>query len=116
FSDIHDNSLMLALTRALPKKFRSTNIQMLSGEEEARIEECFRHENLWLLKTYCSETDVDRIYRTYFTPQKAEARYSSMSDIDLIYRCLGTILGLIAFSGDQYTTDENKLARQSYSL
>ena len=42
FSDIHDNSLMLALTRALPKKFRSTNIQMLSAEEEARIEECFR--------------------------------------------------------------------------
>ena len=116
FSDIHDNSLMLALTRALPKKFRSTNIQMLSAEEEARIEECFRHENLWLLKTYCSGTDVDRIYRTYFTPQKAEARYSDMTDVDLIYRCLGTILELIAFSGDQYTTDENKLARQSYSL
>jgi hypothetical protein len=101
FSDVHDNSLMLALTRALPKKFRSTNIQMLSAEEEARIEECFRHENLWLLKTYCSGTDVDRIYRTYFTPQKAEARYSDMSDVDLTFRCLGTILELIAFSGDQ---------------
>ena len=101
FSDVHDNSLMLALTRALPKKFRSTNIQMLSAEEEARIEECFRHENLWLLKTYCSGTDVDRIYRTYFTPQKAEARYSDMTDVDLTYRCLGTILELIAFSGDQ---------------
>ena len=49
FSDIHDNSLTLALTRALPKKFRSTNIQMLSAEEEARIKvkECFRDENLW---------------------------------------------------------------------
>jgi hypothetical protein len=107
FSDVHDNSLMLALTRALPKKFRSTNIQMLSAEEEARIEECFRHENLWLLKTYCSGTDVDRIYRTYFTPQKAEARYSDMSDVDLTFRCLGTILELIAFSGDQARAGES---------
>jgi hypothetical protein len=107
FSDVHDNSLMLALTRALPKKFRSTNIQMLSAEEEARIEECFRHENLWLLKTYCSGTDVDRIYRTYFTPQKAEARYSDMTDVDLTYRCLGTILELIAFSGDQVRAGES---------
>ena len=107
FSDVHDNSLMLALTRALPKKFRSTNIQMLSAEEEARIEECFRHENLWLLKTYCSGIDVDRIYRTYFTPQKAEARYSDMTDVDLTYRCLGTILELIAFSGDQSRPGES---------
>jgi len=29
FSDVHDNRLTLALTRALSKKFRSTNIQML---------------------------------------------------------------------------------------
>ena len=107
FSDVHDNSLMLALTRALPKKFRSTNIQMLSAEEEARIEERFRHENLWLLKTYCSGTDVDRIYRTYFTPQKAEVRYSDMTDVDLTYRCLGTILELIAFSGDQVRASES---------
>jgi len=107
FSDVHDNSLMLALTRALPKKFRSANIQMLSAEEEARIEECFRHENLWLLKTYCSGTDVDSIYRTYFTPQKAEARYSDMTDVDLTYRCLGTILELIAFSGDQVRAGES---------
>ena len=107
FSDVHDNSLMLALTRALPKKFRSTNIQMLSAEEEARIEECFRQENLWLLKTYCSGTDMDRIYRTYFTPQKAEARYSDMTDVDLTYRCLGTILEVIAFSGDQVRADES---------
>jgi hypothetical protein len=107
FSDVHDNSLMLALTRALPKKFRSTNIQMLSAEEEARIEECFRHENLWLLKTYCSGTDVDRIYRTYFTPQKAEARYSDMSDVDLTFRCLGTILELIALNGDQARAGES---------
>jgi len=108
FSDVHDNSLMLALTRALPKKFRSTNIQMLSAEEEARIEECFRHENLWLLKTYFSGNDVDRIYRTYFTPQKVEARYSDMTDVDLTYRCLGTILELIAFSGDQVRAGESE--------
>jgi hypothetical protein len=44
---------MLSLTRTLSKKFRSTNIQMLSAEQETRIEECFRDENLWLLNTYC---------------------------------------------------------------
>ncbi|HKS03825.1 MAG TPA: hypothetical protein VJR49_00595, partial [Chthoniobacterales bacterium] len=55
FSDVHDNRLMLALTRALPKEFRSTNIEMLSAEQEARIEECFRDENRWLLNTYCSD-------------------------------------------------------------
>lgn len=45
FSDVHDNSLTLPLTRVLSKKFRSTNIQMLSAEQEASIEECFRDEN-----------------------------------------------------------------------
>jgi hypothetical protein len=115
FSDVHDNSLMLALTQALPKKFRSTNIQMLSPEQEVRIEECFRDENLWLLKTYCSGTDVDRIYRTYFTPRKAELRYSDMSDIDLIYRCLGIILESIAFSGGDAPADDNKIRTQNVS-
>jgi len=106
FTDVHDNRLTLALTQALSKKFRSTNIQMLSPEQEARIEECFRDENRWLLNTYCSGTDVDRIYRTHFTPRKADGRYSDMTDIDLIYRCLGIILESIAFSGDQTTLDD----------
>ena len=101
FSDIHDNKLMKGLMRALPEKFQSTNIQMLSREEEARIEESFRDENLWLLNTHGNGIDVDRIYRTYFMPQEAEARYSSMTDLDLIYRCLGIILESIAASSDQ---------------
>jgi hypothetical protein len=109
FCDIHDNSLTLALTRALSKKFRSTNIQMLSPEEEARIEECFRDENLWLLKTYCSGIDVDRIYHTNFTPRQAEVRYSNMSEIDLIYRCLGIILESVAFSSCQVTEDDSRI-------
>jgi hypothetical protein len=107
FSDVHDNSLTLALTRALSKKFRSTNVQMLSAEEQARIEECFRAENLWLLKTFCEAMDVDCIYRTYFTPRKAEATYSNMSDIDLIYRCLGIVLESIAFSGGEVDADHS---------
>jgi hypothetical protein len=101
FSDLHDNRLMLGLTRMLSKKFRSTNIQMLSAQQEARIEECFRDENLWLLNTYCSGANVDRIYRTHFAPRKADARYSDMTDTDLIYRCLGIILESIAFGGGQ---------------
>jgi hypothetical protein len=101
FSDIHDNKLMKGLMRALPPKSQSTNIQMLSPEEETRIEESFRDENLWLLNTYCTGIEVDRIYRTYFMPREAEVRYSSMSDLDLIYRCLGIILESIAASGDQ---------------
>jgi hypothetical protein len=101
FSGIHDNKLMKGLMRALPAKFQSTNIQMLSPEEEARIEESFCDENLWLLNTYGNGIDVDRIYRTYFMPQEAEARYSSMTDLDLIYRCLGIILESIAASSDQ---------------
>ena len=115
FSDIHDNSLTLALTRVLPKKFRSTNIQMLSAEQQARIEEAFRDENIWLLNTLCSGMDVDRIYRTYFTPRKAEARYSNMSDIDLIYRCLGIILESIAFSGGDASADHSKIRTPNVS-
>jgi hypothetical protein len=109
FSGVHDNSLTLALTRALSKKFRSKNIQMLSPEQQAKIEECFRDENLRLLKTYCGEIDVDRIYRAYFMPQEAEARYSSMGDIDLIYRCLGIILESIASNDDQIRAGETKI-------
>jgi hypothetical protein len=109
FSGVHDNDLTLALTRALSKKFRSTNIQMLSLEEEARIEKCFRDENLWLLNTYCSGIDVDHIYRAHFTPRDGEIRYSSMGEIDLIYRCLGIILESIAFSGGQVTADDSRI-------
>jgi hypothetical protein len=108
FADVHDNSLTLPLTRALSKKFRSTNIQMLSAEQEARIEECFRDENRWLLNTYCSDADVDRIYRMHFMPSKAETRYSDMTESELIYRCLGIILESIASSGGQSDRGKNK--------
>jgi hypothetical protein len=112
FSDIHDNSLTLALTQALPKKFRSTNVEMLSAEQEARIEECFRDENRWLLNTYCSGVDVDRIYRNHFMPRKAEARYCDMTDTDLIYRCLGVILESIAFSDGASSGKGSRGSRQ----
>jgi hypothetical protein len=111
FSGVHDNKLMEALTCALSKGFRSTNIEMLSPEQDAQIEECFRDENLWLLNTYCSGIDVNRIYRTYFTPQEAQSRYSSMNEIDLIYRCLGIILESIAMNGDQATLDESRIPK-----
>jgi hypothetical protein len=112
FSDVHDNRLMLALTRALPKEFRSTNIEMLSSEQETRIEECFRDENRWLLNTYCSDADVDRIYRTHFMPRKADVRYSNMTESELIYRCLGIILESIAFGGGQNERGKNKNQRR----
>ena len=108
FSDVHDNRLMLALTRALPKEFRSTNIEMLSPDQETRIEECFRDENRWLLNTYCSDAEMDRIYRTHFMPRKVDARYSDLTESDLIYRCLGIILESIAFSGGQPDRSKNK--------
>jgi len=107
FSGIHDNRLTKALSLALAEKFQSTNIQMLSFEEEARIEERFRDENLWLLKTYCSALDVDHIYHTYFRPREATVTYSSMGEIDLIYRCLGIVLESIA-------GDTTKLTAQSH--
>jgi hypothetical protein len=110
FSGVHDNTLTLALTRALSKKFRSKNIQMLSPEQEARIEECFRDENLWLLKTYCHGVDVDRVYRAYFMPCDAGVRYSNMSEIELIYRCLGIILESIAFGSANVATAEDEIA------
>jgi hypothetical protein len=96
FSNVHDDELMKCLAAILPERFQSTNIQMLSREEETRIEEFFRDENLWLLNTYCSGMEVDRIYRAYFLPRESEARYSDVAEIDLIYRCLGVILELIA--------------------
>jgi len=108
FSDVHDNSLTLPLTRALSKKFRSTNIQMLSAEQEARIEECFRDENRWLLNTYCNDADMDRIYRMHFMPSKADTRYSDMTESELIYRCLGILLESIASSGGQSDRGKNK--------
>jgi hypothetical protein len=108
FSDVHDNSLTLPLARALSKKFRSTNIQMLSAEQEARIEECFRDENRWLLNAYCSDADVDRIYGMHFMPRTADARYPDMTESELIYRCLGIILESIASSGGQSDRGKNK--------
>ena len=37
----------------------------------------------------------------HFMPCKADARYSDMTEYELIYRCLGIILESIAFSGGQ---------------
>jgi len=108
FSDVHDNRLMLALTRALPKEFRSTNIEMLSADQEGRIEECFRDENRWLLNTYCTDAELDGIYRMHFMPRRAHTRYSDMTESELIYRCLGIILESIAFSGGQPERGKNK--------
>jgi hypothetical protein len=113
FSGVHDNKLMKGLMRALPTKFQATNIQMLSREEEARIEEFFRDENHWLLNTYCSGIDADHVYQTYFTPQEAESRYSSMTDLDLIYRCLGIILEAIAVSSDQVASGDSRASKTS---
>jgi hypothetical protein len=111
FSDVHDNRLMLALTRTLSKEFRSTNIEMLSAEQEAAIEACFRNENRRLLDTCCgTEADVDRIYHTHFMPSNAGARYSDMTESELIYRCLGIILQSVAFSGRH--ADNGKKANQ----
>jgi hypothetical protein len=107
FSGVHDNQLMRALRSTLSKKFRSTNIRMLSSEQEARIEECFREENLWLLKRFCTGIDVNHIYRTYFTPQAVDARYSSMNELDLIYRCLGIILKSIAIRNDAAASNDS---------
>ena len=112
FSDVHDNRLMLALTRALPKEFRSTNIEMLSADEEARIEKCFREENRCLLNTYCGDADMDRIYRMHFMPGNADARYSDMTESELIYRCLGIILESIAFSSAQAERNKGKNQRR----
>jgi hypothetical protein len=114
-SSVHDNELMTGLMRILPEKFQSTNIQMLSREEETLIEEFFRDENLCLLKTYCSGIDVDRIYRNYFSPREAETRYSDVTDIDLVYRCLGIILESIAFTGGQAAGDDNRTSRPTPS-
>ena len=108
FSDVHDNRLMLALTRTLPKEFRSTNIEMLSAEQETKIEESFRDENKWLLNTFCSDADADRIYRIHFMPHEVDARYSDMTGSELIHRCLGIILESIASSGGQSDRGKNK--------
>jgi len=105
--------LMKGLRRTLPAKFQSANIRMLSPPDEARIEEFYRDENLWLLNTYGSGIDVDRIYRTHFMPREAEARYSSMTDLDLIYRCLGIILESIAASGDPVASGDSKPLKAS---
>ena len=96
FSGIHDNRLRRGLRVKLAKKFQSANIRMLSREQEARIEEYFRDENLWLLKTYGGDIDVEKIYYKYFIPPEADVRYSDLSEFDLIYRCLGIILEAIA--------------------
>ena len=115
FSDVHDNRLMLALTRALPKEFRSTNIEMLSAEQEARIEECFRDENRSLLDSYCSDADVDRIYRMHFAPSTADARYSDMTESQLIYRCLGIILESMASRDGETDAGESRSSSRSRS-
>ena len=104
---------MLGLTRTLPKEFRSTKIEMLSAEQEGKDRRMFPRRNQWLLNTYCSDADVDGIYRMHFMPRKAHARYSDMTESELIYRCLEIILESIASSGGQ--SDRRKNRNQGHS-
>ena len=60
---------MEGLMCALQEKLQSTYIQMLSSEEKARIEESLRRKSLAVEHVW-QRIDVDRIYRTYFMPQK----------------------------------------------
>jgi len=92
FTGIHDNRVRQGLRQALAKRFQTANIRMLSSEQEAKIEEFFREENLWLLKHYGEEIDVDEIYRRHFLAPKAGVRYSDVTEMDVIYRCLGIML------------------------
>jgi hypothetical protein len=96
FSGIHDNRVRQGLRQALAKRFQTANIRMLSNEQEAKIEQFFRDENLWLLKHYGEEIDVDEVYHRYFIPPKAGVRYSDVGEMDLIYRCLGIMLETLA--------------------
>jgi len=95
FSGVHDNQLSRALRRALPKKFQSSNIRMLTAEAETRIEEFFREENRWLLQTFGAGAEVARIYDSHFMPRSAAMRYPDLGELDVIYRCLGIVLQLV---------------------
>ena len=88
FAGIHDNRVRQGLRQALAKRFLTANIRMLSTEQEAKIEEFFREENLWLLQHYGEDIDIDQVYRAHFVPPKAGTRYSDVGEMDLIYRCL----------------------------
>jgi hypothetical protein len=101
FTGKHDNLMRKGLRQALSRKFQTANIRMLSSEQEAKIEEFFREENLWLLKHYGEEIDVDQVYRRYFIPPEAGMRYSDVNEFDLIYRCLGIILDTIGSRRNQ---------------
>jgi hypothetical protein len=54
-----------------------------------------------------------KTYHLAILSAEAEARYSNMSETDLIYRCLGIILESIAFTGDQVRADESKIPAPS---
>jgi hypothetical protein len=101
FSGIHDNRVRQGLRQALAKRFQTANIRMLSTEQETKIEEFFRDENLWLLKHYGDEIDVDQAYHAYFIPPKAGQRYSDVGEMDVIYRCLGIMLEALAVRRQQ---------------
>ena len=96
FTGIHDNRVRQGLRQALAKRFQTANIRMLSSEQEAKIEEFFHEENLWLLKHYGEEIDVDEIYGRHFLAPKAGVRYSDVTEMDVIYRCLGIMLEAVA--------------------
>jgi hypothetical protein len=55
-----------------------------------------------------NESSPIGIYRTHFIPCRADARYSDMTDLELLYRCLGIILESIAFSGHQVDRGNTK--------
>lgn len=59
FDGRHDTRLDRALARALPDKYKRTNIQMLSDETIRQVVDVFRADNEYVLITYCGLENSD---------------------------------------------------------
>jgi len=97
FRSREDNEPFKALMRILPDRHLRTNIKMLRIADEERIAEHFASENRALLAKHCglAEPALEETYDTYFRPRRAGRAYSDVSDMQMVNRGLGILLGIL---------------------
>lgn len=97
FKDGIGNEVFEALATALPEQFLTTNINMLSFEQEQMIADHFLDDNMCILKRFAGLSDgtAQAVYANHYRPREASRSYADVKEVEHLRRCLGILVAIL---------------------
>jgi hypothetical protein len=97
FAGKKEHRIFSALAEILPKQHLATNIKMLSLEQERRVAEHFRDENMHILRTFLhlDEAEATKTYAEYFEPRESGRSYADVPEREIARRGLGILMNAV---------------------